>query len=366
MNSMDSTKGKIGLKELVAIIILNVGTKVADNTPTIFYEAFGTAAWIGILIIGLISLIPILLITKLITLYQDKNLIDIILHLFGKHIGFVLLFTLCILQIFTNINNTSIYTDIIGTMYFSKTPTVVIYLLLLGVAAYGAKKGIEYIGSSAWVMLFWICLSLLVILSVVFVQGEFNQIFPILGTGGLELVKGSYQNSSILMDFLYLALIASNVKSATIYKKGIWIGFVIILLAFVLSLIGYVMLFDYYGVRMFDYPYHETIRYIEIGFLNNVELLFFPFWLISSFIRFAFYLYLGALLFGAVFKIKQFEYVVPALAVFTILAGLIPESSVFSMNDFRVIFLNLITPIFLLFPCLLWITAKLKGDFKNE
>lgn len=36
MNSMDSTKGKIGLKELVAIIILNVGTKVADNTPTIF------------------------------------------------------------------------------------------------------------------------------------------------------------------------------------------------------------------------------------------------------------------------------------------------------------------------------------------
>lgn len=146
-------------------------------------------------------MIPILLITKLITLYQDKNLIDIILHLFGKHIGFVLLFTLCILQIFTNINNTSIYTDIIGTMYFSKTPTVVIYLLLLGVAAYGAKKGIEYIGSSAWVMLFWICLSLLVILSVVFVQGEFNQIFPILGTGGLELVKGSYQNSSILMDF---------------------------------------------------------------------------------------------------------------------------------------------------------------------
>lgn len=365
MNSMDSTKGKIGLKELVAILLLDVGTKVADDSPHTFYEVFGTAAWIGILIIGLISFIPILLATKLITLYQDKNLIDIILHLFGKYLGFFVLFLLWIMQTFANITNSSIYADIIGSMYFTRTPLVVIYLVLIAVAVYGAKKGVEYIGSSAWLMLFWVILSLLVILGVTFVQGEFYYLFPILGTGGWELVKGGYQHSSIFTDFLFIGFIASNVKNAAVFKKGIWIGFSIVILAFVLALLSYVMLFDYYGVRMFNYPYHETIRYIEIGFLTNVELLFFPFWLVAAFIRFSFYLYLGALLFGAVFKIKHFEYVVPALATLTILVGLIPESAVFSMQQLRLIFLSLITPVFLLLPCILWITAKLKGDFKK-
>ena len=365
MNSMDSTKGKIGLKELLALILLDVGTKVADDTPHTFYEDFGTAAWIGILLIGLITLIPILLLTKLIKLYKDKNLIDIILHLFGKYIGFVLLFILWIMQVFANISNSAIYTDIIGTMYFNRTPVVVIYVVLVAVAAYGAKKGVEYIGSSAWVILFWVILSLLIIFVVTFVQGEFTYIFPILGTGGWEIVKGSYNHSSLLTDFLYFGFIASNVKNSTVFNKGIWIGFSIVILSFVLALIGYVMLFDYYGVRMFDYPYHETIRYIEIGFLTNVELLFFPFWLVSSFIRFSFYLYLSALLFGALFKIKHFEYVVPALASLTILVGLMPESAVFSMNKLKIIFLNVIAPVFLLLPILLWITAKLKGDFKK-
>lgn len=79
---MEKAQGKIGLKEFVSIILLTIGTKLSDNTPYIFYEDIANAAWLSILIICLIWLIPIILPIKLNTLYKDKNLIEIIQHLF--------------------------------------------------------------------------------------------------------------------------------------------------------------------------------------------------------------------------------------------------------------------------------------------
>ncbi|RTQ94463.1 hypothetical protein EKG35_05450 [Lysinibacillus telephonicus] len=119
-------------------------------------------------------------------------------------------------------------------------------------------------------------------------------------------------------------------------------------------------------INHFIYPFHEAIRYIQFGFLTNVESLFFPFWLLSTFTRFAFYFYISSLLFGTIFKIRQFEYIIPTLATVTVLLGSIPETPTFSIFYLRVALLHTATPIFLLLPFLLWVLAKLKGDVKPE
>src|SRR5690606_11631306 len=125
-----------------------------------------------------------------------------------------------------------------------------------------------------------------------------------LGNGQWELLKGSILKSSIFADFLYLGFIFPFVKSKLDFKKGIWISFSFIIIEFSLALAAYTLLFDYIGVRLMNFPYHETIRYIEAGFLENIETFFYPFWLVASFIRFTFYLYLTAIIFGSLFKIK--------------------------------------------------------------
>lgn len=362
---MNITQGKIGGREFFAIIILTIGTKLADETPAILFEEMANAAWITMLFIGLFSIIPIYFVAKLITFYRDKNLIDITLHLFGKYIGFFVLFILWGIVVQTTTISSAVYTDIIGTMYFTKTPTIIIYAILIAVAAYGAKKGLEHIGSTAWFTLLWIKISLFVVLIIAFVQGQTNFLFPIWGPGQWEVVKESMTNTSILGDFLLLALIATSIKSTTVFRKTIWTGFIFVTVEITLALIGYVLLFDYVGIKMMNYPFHETIRYIELGFLTNVESLFFPFWLLASFIRFSFYLYICALLFGALFKVQQFEYIIPTLATLIVFLGMLPETPVFNLTEYREKLLYLITPIFFLLPCLLWGTAKLKGEFKK-
>ncbi|SOC10635.1 spore germination protein (amino acid permease) [Ureibacillus xyleni] len=362
---MEKTHGKIGTKEFIALIMLTVGTKLADSTPSILYESLGNAAWLGMAIICILSILPLYFLTKLITHFEEKNLIDITKLLFGRYIGFIVLFILWILQFHSLISSSAVYVDIIGSMYFTKTPIFIIYIVLMGVAAYGAKKGIESIGSTAWITLPWIKISLLIVLVITFFQGESNFMFPILGPGEMEILKEGTMNASIFAEFFFIALLATNVKNKRVYKKGVWVAFIFVSIEFILAFISYVMLFDYEGVKLINYPYHETIRYIQIGFIKNVESLFFPFWLVASYIRFAVGLYISALLFGSLFKVKQFEYIVPAISTIVIFLGLIPEAPVFSLSYFRVIFLYIVTPIILILPFLLWATAIIKGEFKK-
>ncbi|MFS0600424.1 GerAB/ArcD/ProY family transporter [Peribacillus frigoritolerans] len=363
---MGQIKEKIGIKEFIAIFILSIGPKLTDDTPAILYGYLENAAWMTPIIIGVISIIPIYFLTKVITLYQRKSLIDIIIHLFGKYIGFFLLFILWIIQSYGIIIDSATYTDIIGTMYFTNTPTLVAYALLMAISAYGAKKGLEHIGSFAWTVFTLIKVSTFIVFIMTFVQGNFDYAFPIFGPGKWEIIKESTTHLSLLIDFLYLGLIVPFIKSSSDYKKGTWFALAFLITEFSIALIGYVILFDHEAVKMFNYPFHESIRYIQFGFLTNIEFLFFPFWIVSSFVRFAFYLYLNALLFGGIFKIKQFEYIIPTLATLFVFLGMIPENPTFIIFHLRENFLHLITPVFFLLPCLLWVMAKLKGDLKSE
>ncbi|MDN4495554.1 GerAB/ArcD/ProY family transporter [Ureibacillus aquaedulcis] len=362
---MYKTEGKIGTKELFSIIILVVGTKLTDNTPLIFFDDLGNAAWMAIILIFLISLLPIYFLTKVMTLYPEMNLVEVTNHLFGKYIGTLLLFGLWLLITNSIISTSAVYTDIIGTMYFTKTPIVIIYLLLIAVAVYIAKKGLENIGSASWVTIISIKISLAIVLLLAYFKGETAFLFPLFGEGELRIMKESALNSSIFAEFLLIALIATNVKNKSSYKKAVWLGLLVVTVEIAVALIAYVMLFDYNGVKLLNYPFHETIRLIELGFITNVESMFFPFWLIATFLRFSFLLYINALLFGGIFKIKNFEYIIPTLGTIIVFLGLIPETPVFNFTSNQEIFLNITTPIFLLMPFLLWVSAKVKGDYKK-
>jgi spore germination protein KB len=363
---MEQSRGKIGIREYVAMVILIVGVKLSDDTPAIFVNFLSNALWMAPIIIGFLSIIPIYLTLKVITAYKNKNLHDVILHLFGRYIG---TFISCILVISGLIGLTfdsAIYVDIIGTMYFTETPTLIIYTVLMIVCTYGAKKGLEHIGTVSWLVLFYIKFSLLIALVLSLKESSGNFLFPFFGPGIVEVVKRSTTHVSIFVEFFYLGLIAPYLVSAKAYKKGTWIAFVIVIIEISISFLIYLFVFDFEGLKMIDYPYQELIRLIRVGFLTNIETFFFPFWIIASFIRFTVYLYLVAIFIGGICNIKNFEYLTPIIATIVVIFGVAPEAPTFTIFKIREILLNILSPLFLFFPCVMWILAKLKGDLKHE
>jgi spore germination protein KB len=363
---MEKHKGKIGLREYMAITLLAIGTKLADDTPAILFHNLENSAWMAPIIMGLIAIIPITLLLKVYTRYPNKNLMDILQILLGKHLGYLIILMLSVSGFAVNIIDTSIYTDIIGTMYFTETPTIFLYMILMAVSAYGAKKGIEQIGSVAWALLTYIKISLFIALILAMANGNFSYLFPIFGPGKWEIIKESSLKLALYADFLYLGVIASYISSTKDIKKGTWISLIIISIEFPLSIIAYLSLFDYESVKLLNYPFHETIRYISVGFLSNIETFFFPFWLVATFIRFSIYLYISSVMFGWLFKIKEFEYLIPTLATLMVIIGMIPETPTFSMGDIKEKIVNLSAPSFFFLPILLWIRSLMKGGSIND
>ncbi|MGM8216667.1 GerAB/ArcD/ProY family transporter [Bacillaceae bacterium W0354] len=363
---MEKHKEKIGVREISGITVLIIGTKLQDDTPAILYVDLLNAAWMAPIIMTVISAIPIFLLLKVTKKYDGKSLMDIIIHLLGKPIGILTLFILWLISASALIVDTSIYTDIINTMYFMKTPAIITYAVLMAVCAYGAKKGLVQIGSVTWAMLPYIKISLLLALILTLVRGNFSFLTPVFGPGEWEVIKESALKTSIFADFLYIFFLIPFVRNTEKFGKGMWISLVYLTFQLTVGFAAFVLLFDYSSVVMLNYPFHETIRYLQLGFLTNIETFFFQFWLIGALIRFTVYIYVNALLFGRIFNIKSFEYVIPALATLFLFIGLIPETPTFSIFNLRQSLLVIVTPIFLFLPCLLWVMTKFKGDFKDE
>jgi|SRR5690625_410771 len=363
---MEKSQGKIGIKEFIAIIIIVLGIKLTDDTPSILYQKLDNVAWIAPFIFAIISILPVYLLIKVISAHTSNNLVDVLMDLFGKQIGTFFLFSLWIISSMIIIIDSSVYTDIIGTMYFPDTPKLLIYTVLIIVAAYGAKKGIEQIGAVAWIVLPYITLAIVIALILTINHGKLDFLFPISGPGSWEVIKESTLKSSMYMDLLFLFFFIPYMKNMKEFKKGTTFAVIIVTIELSVSLLAYLLLFDFSTVKMLNFPFQEVIRFIHIGFLSNIEMFFFPFWLISSFIRFSIYMYINSLIFGSIFKIKEFKYTVPILATLVVTLGMIPESTTFTLFSIRLKYFNYFTPVFIFFPCLIWIVAKLKGVFRHD
>jgi spore germination protein KB len=363
---MEHHKGKIGIREYVAIIILAVGTKLADDTPAILFNHLGNAAWMAPIIAGILVIFPITLLINVYSHFPNKSLMDIMHKLMGKYISYFLVFNLWLFGMTLNVIDTAIYTDIIGTMYFTETPTIFIYIVLMTVSAYGAKKGLEQIGSIAWSVITYLKVSLFIALVLALLKGNIGYLFPVLGPGTWEIVKESSLKVSIYSDILFLGMLAAYITNTKELKKGTFISLVILIIEFPFALICYTSLFDYESVKLLNYPFHETIRYISLGFLTNIETFFFPFWLVASFVRFSIYLYISAIMFGWLFKINRFESLIPILASVMVIFGMIPEAPTFTTARIKEILMNVATPGLFILPILLWLRMKMKGERIDE
>lgn len=356
----------LGLREFLAISLIMVALKLTDNTPVIVFQKLGTSAWMSPILSGIVIAIPIFCIVSVVCKYEDKSLFQILNHLFGKYIGWLVVFYLWLSLLFILIVDSAIYTDLISTMYFPNTPSLAIYGVLMVISAYGAYKGIFAIGSTAWAIFPYVTIALTVFTIATIGHGESYFLFPIFGSGEWNTIKESVSGSLLYNDFIYMGILASLLPTKKTFKKGIWLTLGIAIFEITFAMISFIMLFDYKSVQLLNYPWHEAIRNISFGFLTNVETLFFPFWITTVFIRFAVYLNLVIVKFGHLFKIQNFHPLAPIFAVLIVFIGMIPDQPSFTLPMLQEKFILFIVPMTIALPILLWIVSKFKGDPKHE
>ncbi|MEH6993172.1 GerAB/ArcD/ProY family transporter [Neobacillus drentensis] len=362
---MNQQPGKLGIREFVSIAILMVGAKATEDTPAVLFNQVQNAAWMIPLLSAGIFFIPLFLLVKTMSLYQDKDLFSVIKKLLGKYLGFIVCLVIFMLSSFAVSFDTRTYTNIIRAFYFTTTPNLVIYAILMVICAYGAKKGLQHVGSVSYLIVFYALLSLYIALGISTQQSNIQSMFPFWGPGQFEIMKLSSQKISIFADFFILTMVIPYVTSNKVFRKGTWIAFVYVSIQISVATLIFICMFDA-SLDGIAYPFHLAIRFISLGeYIPNVEIIFFIIWILTAFIRFTAFLYINALMFGQLFKIKDFEYLIPSLTTIYLLIGIIPESPVDVILVLKPLIQNLAGPMFAVISIILWLVAQLKGEFKH-
>jgi spore germination protein KB len=363
---MKNQPGKLGIREYTAIAIFVVGSKLTDDTIALIYEPLQNASWMLPIVSGGIFYIPLFLLLKTLSLYQNKDLFTVIQQLLGKYIGFLVCLLIFVISSTAISFDSRAYVNIIRSFYFTTTPTVIIYAILMSVCAYGARKGIQHIGSISWMLIFYSIVSIILALVLCLKDSTFQSLFPIWGTGKLEIVKQSSLKTTLFADFFLFTLLIPYITSMKDFRKGTWISYVFSMIIISGAFMIYIILFDK-SVAGLGYPFHTAIRYITIGtFLTNVETIFFPIWLTVALIRYSAFLYLCALMFGHLLKIKDFKFLIPSLATLYLLIGIIPDTPFEVTLVIRSKVVNGTGLTFAAISMIVWLTAWLKGEFRHE
>lgn len=363
---MENMQPQIGIREYTAIILVLSVTKISDDLPALLFQHAENSAWMIPILSGMIMIIPISLLVKMILDNEKQCFFEVIQEACGKIVGKGLLFFLWIVLTILIIILSATYVDIITTFYFVKTPHIIIYAAFLFVCGYGAIKGIQSIGSVIWLGIFPIAFAWVLTIILSITNGNTAFLFPILGPGFKEIMNQSVMKVSIYIDFLFLCFLARYVNKPNHFKKGTWAAFIIIVIQLTIAIASYIVLFDYKTVQLLNYPYHDAIRFAHIGFFKNIELFFLPFWAFSAFVRFAIYLYIHSLIFGRLFNVKQFQYLVPAFILIIISIGLIPETPPLTLFKYHTYAVNASSIVVFFLPIILWLLLLVRKKGKKN
>lgn len=356
---------QIGGREFSAIILLTIGVKLADTTPSLLMNVGGVASWmipwvsVGVTTVSFLFLLPLL------RKYKNKGLVDIINQITGKYIGFFLNFLLFMTVFLTTIVNSHSYVEIISGLFFKKTPIIVLLATLVLTYYFVASKGFDTIGRVAWLITPYIKVVLWIFPILVWQSLDFSFIYPIFGPGEWEVLKQGVNMSSVFADVIVIAVLFPYVKNFKTFRNSTFISLGLVTIEMSMYLFLFVIAFGYPTIDKMSFPFQQLTRLATIGVgVQHVESLFLGFWVMASVVHFATYLYTSTALYCYSFKMKSIEPMLLPFAGLIILGGLtLPNISV----DLLIRGKMLVFGSYLIFPLpvVLLCIDKIKGAFQK-
>ncbi|RCW64590.1 GerAB/ArcD/ProY family transporter [Saliterribacillus persicus] len=358
--------GSLKTREIVAILSLFLGMKLADSTPSLLAQKSQNGFWLVPILSFFILLPSFLLIMYLLKKYKDKNLIELMEAILGKWFGKalgLLFFTFVFLSLSLDSRN---YVEQIKILYFPESPTKVIFFIFIGIAFFGAKKGIEVIGYTSWIAFPLIKFSVTLVFLLIFGKIIIQRIFPIFGSGIDILMLEGLQKASIFSEIFIILIAYTATKETKKFRHGVYLGSIFAFLEIILFYFIYTTVFDYNSIQKVAFPFHDITQYIQFGeFFTNIETIFMVFWLFAAYLRFIIFLYLITMIFGAIFEIKKFEPLLLPFSFLSIMIGLLPLNSISNELFLRETLFMIMSPFLILLPVLLWIVALSKGELRS-
>jgi spore germination protein KB len=356
MNGWFPMKEKISLSQLFIIIILsNLGSSIVVN---IGVEAENNA-WIAILIACFVGLFFVSIYFKLLKLFPNLNLYEILEICFGKWLG--RLIGILYITYFFLISSFVLrdFGELMVTTIYSQTPIEFISLTMILLVLYILTLGIEVLARAAEIFFPYALLFLIFVGVGIAFSGMLNleNLFPILQDGMMQVIKPALTE---LIHFPFLEIIAFMViiPSVSQFQKSTKVAYIAYIVSGLFLAYSSILQITSLGVikNRVNFPLLSAARQISLlNFIERVDLLIVFIMMLGIIVKVSILFYGGLRGLESIFKIQYRSFGFPMAMIISLFSISIAEDyptyiekGIVVVTYYIQTFLHIVVPVILL------------------
>ncbi|NPV90296.1 MAG: endospore germination permease [Firmicutes bacterium] len=355
-------QGKIGSKGAVIVIAMFIALNFFF-APTIASTYGFTAAWLVVLLAGLLAMLAAVLPWLLMRKFPDQTIIEVGYTLAGKYLGFIinlLIFNYFLLDMVFTLR---ISAERIQVAYLPVTPLEVVMLTLLLVGVGGACLGLESIARSIVIASGLLLASILIPIILTYNFWNAYNFFPLLGSGFKPIAIGGISMIGVFSDVIMLALIYPSISKSQGGKSNLWSRSVLwgMVLGLVMT-VGSQLLFPYLVLNESLFPFLQVSRIVYLGrFVQRLDVFLAFFWFGAYALRFAMVYLLTMFSLAQLLRLPYHHPFLYSLGVIAFTLALIPHDIVEATNIVSGVFWRTSWLVAFILPGVLLLVSQFRG-----
>lgn len=324
-------------------------------------------AWIAGIMGGIMCIPMLLIYSRILSLFQGKDLFDILNITLGKVLGKII----AVIYIWYAFHLGALvlrnYGEFMNTVAMPETPMFVTMFCLELVCIIAVRLGIEVLGRTTMYFIPILFFILVIVQILGISQLHFNYIKPIFGNGLSQIIKGGFSAFSFPFAETVLFIgVFSSLKTkkshAKVYLLGILISAPIIIITTTRNIL---MLGNMLG--SFHFPSYEAVSKISIGdFIQRIEVTDSFVFVYGIFIKSSICLLVACKGIAKMFNLKDYRSIVIQTGLLMIYFSYIVYDNIMEMRYWAFkVYPYYAFPMQVILPIIIWILAEVKAR-KNK
>jgi spore germination protein KB len=309
---------------LVAVIVFSTGFLA---TARLLTPVAGTAAWISVLLGGVIGLVIAWLVGSVSSAFPEQNLVKIAEDIFGKPFGKVIGLTFALYCTVVVVLGTREFVLAISISFLERTPFYVITAVFFILASYAAYLGIEAIARVCFIF-FGVVIISIAILGVfaipVLVPGR---LLPLAGRGVIPIMRAALLTASYTGEAIVSLAFLRHLKDKRHVSRAVGTGVAIGTAIMAMTVAYGIMMLGTGGISRVTYPAVETARMVGAGeFLERGEILFLALWFSVAILKLASVFYAAITAIADLLNLDNYRRLILPFGIISMVLSSIPAN----------------------------------------
>lgn len=321
-------------------------------------------AWIAVLL-GLLYAVPVILVySRVLYLFPEKDLFQILGIIFGQIFGKIFSVFLAWYAFHLGALVIRNFSEFISVVAMPETPAFVPVTLLCLLCIWGVKAGIEVLGRWAEFVLPILLITIFAVILLSMSLADFNNLRPVLHKNLEGVMSGSFSVFSFpfaeTVIFMMVGYVFREKKSIRkVYLSSLLIGGMIVLIVVVRN----VLVMGPHFISSTFFPSYIAVSLIHLGdFLQRIELLVSVVFLFAGFTKISMCLLAASKGVASIFGIDDYREIVTPIALLMIALSIILYSNIMEMMEWVFKTYKFYAfPFQVILPFIIWIFAEVKN-----